>query len=88
MSNFTGCFDLTQVKTNYPFKYSNGCRKCVDIMTGEKLSSIKVAFPPLIYWSVHFFSRKEKDRVKSGNGRDHILAHYKFHIIRVHDILV
>ena len=41
-----------------------------------------------IYWSVRSSSRKEGDRVKGVEGGIIILAHYKFHFIRVHDNMV
>ena len=37
----------------------NGCGIYVDIMTGEKLSSILSCYFPAIYWSVHSSSMRE-----------------------------
>ena len=46
----------------------------MDMLTGEILSSIKVAKMDLIYWSVRLSSRKERDGVKSVDGRDHYFS--------------
>ena len=42
----------------------------VDIMTGEKLSSFKVAISPRIYWSDCLSRRREGDEVKERDGGD------------------
>ena len=44
--------------------FHNGCRICVDIMTGEKLPSVKVAIFPVIFWS----SRWGRNGVRCGMG--------------------
>ena len=62
----------------------NGYKKYVDIMPGEKLSSIYLANMELIYWSVCSFSRRGWDGVK-GVGVV-IVARCKFHYIREHEI--
>ena len=49
----------------------------MDILTGEILSSIKVAKMDLIYWSVRLSSRKERDGVKSVAGRYHYFSQLK-----------
>ena len=57
-------------------------------MTREELSSIWVAISHIIYWLVHYSSRKEGDRVKRMDGGVVILARYMFHFIRVYDTLI
>ena len=47
-----------------PIFHSNGYNIYVDIMTGEKLSSIKDANMELTYWSARYSSRREGDGVK------------------------
>ena len=45
----------------------------VNIMTGDKLSSIYIAISPVIYWSVRLSSRRGEDKVEergNGTGRD------------------
>ena len=44
----------------------NGCRINVDIMTGEKLSSL--GDMEFVYWSVRSFSRRGGDVVKGEKG--------------------
>ena len=46
----------------------------MDILTGEILSSIKVAKMDLIYWSVRSSGRKERDGVKRMAGRYHYFS--------------
>ena len=56
-----------RVKTQIVFS-SIGCKICVDIVTGEKLSSILVAISPL-----NLSSRRRED------GEIYILALYRVH---------
>ena len=65
--------------------HSNGCEIFVDIIKGEKLSSIKLAKMKHVCWSVRSSNRRGKDGLKGdkeGNRR------FKFHIIREHENLV
>ena len=43
-------------------------------MTGEKLSSFKVAISPRIYWSGRLSRRREGDEVKERDGGDRYLS--------------
>ena len=55
----------------------------MDIMTGEKLSSIQVAISPVINWPGRLFCKRE-----GGMGEFVIQAHYKFYLIREHENLL
>ena len=61
--------------------YSNGYTIYVDIINGEKLSSIKVANMDIIYWSVHSRSKRGGDRMKWVDGGIVILASYMFYFM-------
>ena len=47
----------------------NRCRLYMDIMTGKKLLSIKLANIELEYWSVRSSNRREEDGVKMVEGK-------------------
>ena len=60
----------------------------VDILTGEKLSSILVANMYLIYWSVRSFIRRGGICLKGSDEDIVILGSCMYYFIRVHENLV
>ena len=64
------CTNFTKSANGQTDKYINGCIIHVDIMTGEKLSSIYVAIFPVIYWSVRSSSRRGGHDAKRGGWDD------------------
>ena len=80
------------IQTNYDSMikavYSlNVCRKYVDIIKGEKLSSIYLAIFPVIYWSSRSYSWIGWDWGKAG-WNNLYLARYYNHFIVEHEYLV
>ena len=60
----------------------------VDIMIGEKLLSLQLAYMELIYWPVRSSSRNGGDGVKGVEGKIVILARCVFQFMRKHENLV
>ena len=56
----------------------------MDILTGKKLSSIKVANMDLIYWTVHLTSRRGEDWVKWMDMAYRYFSQREYHFIRVY----
>ena len=59
-------------------------------MTGQNLSSVKIAKMNIICWSVLLLSRNGGDRLKGIAGEEELIFHpaTSFTLLRVHDNLV